>query len=78
MQRQTLKSTLIGVSEILVFMPSAVARFGESRHEALRSFIYPALLYPFILWAFSIKNPGHGADVLLFHALVSRCDVRFV
>ena len=45
--------------------------FSDNRHEALRSFIYPALLYPFILWAFSIKNPGHGADVLAFHALAT-------
>lgn len=70
-QRQTLKNTLLGNLEIFIMMPSAVERFTSSRTDALKSFLYPLLLYPFVLWAFAVANDAHDTAMLALHAIVS-------
>ena len=68
---QPFKETLKGVGELFAFMPASINRFSDKREDALKSFIYPLLLYPFIGWAFAVNNPGHGADVIFMHGVLS-------
>lgn len=68
---QPFKETLKGIGELFAFMPSSINRFSDTREDALKSFIYPVLLYPFIAWAFSVNNPGWGMDVILMHGIFS-------
>ncbi|PJB70296.1 MAG: hypothetical protein CO093_08500 [Alphaproteobacteria bacterium CG_4_9_14_3_um_filter_47_13] len=49
--RQEIKRNLLGALEVALFMPVARTRFGDTKEEAIRSFIVPVLLFPLILIA---------------------------
>lgn len=42
---------LLGSLEVALFMPAARKRFGDSKEEAIRSFVVPILLFPLTLAA---------------------------
>jgi len=46
MMRKEIGRNLIGVLEIALFMPAARTRFGDTKDEAIRSFLVPVLLFP--------------------------------
>ncbi len=48
---QEIKRSLLGVLETALFMPNARARFGDTKDEAIRSFLVPVLLFPLTLMA---------------------------
>ena len=57
-----IKRNMLGGLEIALFMPIGRTRFGESRDEAIRSFIVPALLFPLTLLAVYLSPRGGGID----------------
>ena len=71
MERQTLKQSLIGAFEIFLMMPSCVERFTSNKKDAIKSFIYPLLLYPLVLWSFSVVKGVSDSAVLSMHALLA-------
>lgn len=69
---RNLKSTLLGVFELAIFMPSFLGRFSSSRDTAIRSFIFPALVYPLVAMAFAYNQPvTPGANIMAAHAALS-------
>lgn len=69
---QNLKSTLLGVFELSIFMPSFLTRFSDRREDAIRSFIFPAILYPLVAMAFAYNQSVRpDAALMAAHALVT-------
>jgi hypothetical protein len=69
---KNLKSTLLGVFELTIFMPSFLGRFSASRDDAIRSFIFPAIVYPLVAMAFAYNQvTTPGANVMAAHAILS-------
>jgi hypothetical protein len=71
MQKQTFKNALIGIFETFLMMPEAVNRFSSDRQDALKSFIFPLLLYPFVLWSFAETNHTGDPAAFALHAVTS-------
>lgn len=69
MQKQTLKHSAIGAFETVIMMPTVLEHFTSRKEDALRSFIFPLLLYPIILLSFSMRNHTHDLGALGLHAL---------
>ncbi len=61
--RHEIGRNLLGVFEIALFMPLARKRFGNTREEALRSFIVPLLLLPLTLISFYFLTKPEGAPL---------------
>lgn len=66
-----IKRNLLGSLEVALFMPVARTRFGDTRDEAIRSFIVPILLFPLTLMAVYMfpqaelaGNSGHTIALL--------------
>lgn len=57
-----IKRNLLGGLEIAIFMPVARTRFGDSREEAIRSFLVPVLLLPLTLLAVHLSPKAAMAD----------------
>lgn len=69
---QKLRTTLLGVFELSIFMPSFLDRFSGHKNDALRSFLFPILLYPFIAMTFAYNQEiTPDANVMAAHALVT-------
>lgn len=75
MERQSFKDALIGAFEIFIMMPNVTERFSAQKKDALKSFIYPVLQYPLILWAFAQTNHTSDPVVFLLHAFTSWAGV---
>ncbi len=71
MERQTFKNSLIGSLEMLIMMPTVLDRFTARKDDALRSFLFPLLLYPFVLWSFSVVNGTQDPVAFGLHALTA-------
>ena len=69
MQKQTLKHSAIGAFETVIMMPTVLEHFTPRKEDALRSFIFPLLLYPLALLSFSMRNHTHDPGALGLHAL---------
>lgn len=54
------KRNLLGVLEVALFMPVARTRFGDTKEEAIRSFLVPVLLFP-LTWFAANMVPHGGA-----------------
>lgn len=71
MERKTLKNTLIGCFEIFIFMRSAIDRFSDKCEDALKSFLFPVVLYPFSATTFYITQGHPGLGLMLTHGLIA-------
>lgn len=71
MEKQTFRRSALGAFETVIMMPTALDNFSSRKEDALRSFIYPLLLYPLILWSFSVRNNTHDVVALGLHALTA-------
>lgn len=70
--KQTLKTTLLGVFELAIFMPTFLSRFSASRDDAIRSFIFPAIVYPLVAMAFAYNQAiTPSANIMAAHAILS-------
>ncbi len=70
--KQTLKATLLGVFELSIFMPTFMTRFSAERQDAIRSFIFPAIVYPLVAMAFAFNQAvTPNAEIMAAHALLS-------
>ena len=61
----------MGALEILVMMPTVLDRFSARKDDAIKSFVYPLLLYPFVLWSFSVVHQTRDPIAYLLHALTA-------
>lgn len=67
-----LKTTLLGVFELAIFMPSFITRFSSDRQDAYKSFIFPAILYPLVAMAFAANQPIQPTpQIMAVHALLT-------
>lgn len=71
MAGQSIKEALKGAGEIFIFLPKAIDRFSGAKHDAMKSFVIPAIFYPFILLGFVIRNSIGDWPSLVTHAIVS-------
>lgn len=71
MQKQTLRNSAIGAFETVIMMPTAIDRFTARKDDALRSFIFPILLYPLVLWSFAVRNDTRDPFAFGLHALTA-------
>ncbi len=61
---------LLGCFEIMLFMRQGLARFSPERKDAIKSFIWPLLLIPVALFAFSFQAAGYSLSfMMILHAL---------
>ena len=64
--KSEIKRNLLGALEVALFMPVARKRFGESKEEALRSFLIPILLLPLTIFAvYLYPKPEMASDSAL-------------
>lgn len=59
------KDALLGSFEIFLFMRQGVERFSTSKEAAVKSFIWPAVLLPFVLFIYAFHSTGYSAPLLL-------------
>ena len=71
MEKQTLKHSAIGAFETVIMMPTVLEHFTQRKEDAFRSFIFPLLLYPVVLWSFSVRNHTHDLGAFGLHALTA-------
>ena len=63
--RQEWKQNLLGCLEVFLFMRSGIERYCESREAAIKSFIIPVILLPFILAVMVAMSSGFSVSLLL-------------
>lgn len=59
------KKNLIGTAEVFLFMRQAIARFDNTRNAAIKSFIFPVAILPFILLIAALQSTGFSFGLLL-------------
>ena len=60
-----IKRGLLGCFEISLFMREGIDRFADDKNAALRSFIWPLIFLPFVLFSFSYHSTGFSMPLLL-------------
>lgn len=60
-----IKNNLLGCFEVFLFMPSGIKRFSASKKSAVKSFIVPAILLPFVLYIMASMSVGFSANLLV-------------
>lgn len=55
-----IKNNLLGCLEIFLFMGKGIDRFGSTRRDAIRSFILPVVLLPFVLAIMPVLSEAEG------------------
>lgn len=70
--KQSLGRTLLGVFELSIFMPSFLDKFSSDKRDALKSFLFPVLLYPIIAMTFAANQAAEpGWPLMIAHFFVS-------
>lgn len=64
--REEVKRKLLGCFEILLFMPAGVQRFEGGREQAMKSFIIPVVMLPFLLIVLVALSPEYAWALTVF------------
>lgn len=64
------KQNLLGCLEVFLFMRQGIYRYSEERADAIKSFIIPVILLPFILAVMAVMSSGFSISVLVMLHLI--------
>ncbi|MGH1455980.1 MAG: hypothetical protein ACRBDI_04300 [Alphaproteobacteria bacterium] len=68
--REAIIRKLLGCFEVFLLMPVGIKRFEGSRAEAIKSFVIPIVLLPFIMIVLVAMSPGYSVNLLVLIHLI--------